>query len=75
MPLIKDTQSSRKFHTHPAIDQTAIDVQRIAHMLYSESKEFHYLSLRVLMDNSAKIMAMIQKRTVTFDSAHPFNSK
>ena len=34
-----------------------------------------YRNLNVLSENRAKMTAMIQKRTVTFVSGHPFNSK
>ena len=35
----------------------------------------NYLSFNVLMDINANMMAMIQKRTITFGSGHPFSSK
>ena len=81
MFFIKDAQLSGKAHTQPEVNKTAVDVQWICNMLNPSRIEFHYhppydhLSFSVLMDIKARIIAIIQNRTVTLDSGHPFNSK
>ena len=40
-----------------------------------EASRHPYLSFNVVNENSAKISAMIQNRTITFDSLQPASSK
>jgi len=73
--LVKICSHTRCFSVTPLLRSSFLHYSSIPLFQHSIIPLAPYLNFNVLIDSSARMMAMIQKRTVTLDSGHPLSSK